>query len=158
MSANRESGSEARVSSPADTWDIIGFSIGTVHCDQKIRDLTSERCLPVDRRFTDITVQKDLVALYLVAHFLHKFQFPHKNGEHKAVFLFLVAVVGTELPGHIDFLSDAALFRVHQPFGNHERYVIHIIAQPVHRNLYHIKAFSVNLVTEREIRNDLPYH
>lgn len=61
MPAYFKSRSISGISSPAYTWYVIGFSVRSIDCHQKICDLSSQRCFSVYRRFTDISVQKDLI-------------------------------------------------------------------------------------------------
>lgn len=61
MFSHVKSGSIPGISSPADTGDIIGFSIRTVYCKQKIRNFSPQRCFPVHRAFTHISFQKNVI-------------------------------------------------------------------------------------------------
>ena len=61
MSSYGEGGRVTGVPAPADAWYVVGFSIGPVHRQQQIRDFSSKRSFPVDRRLADISVQKNLV-------------------------------------------------------------------------------------------------
>lgn len=121
MAPHLKSGGEPGVSPPANAGNIIRFSVGPVHCQQHIRNLSSQRSSPVNRRLADVTVQKNLVALNLLALVLHKIHFPGKNRQHQSVFLFLVAVVGAELSKNLNHFSLIILGHINQPLRNHNR-------------------------------------
>ena len=56
MSAHIKTGGKSCISSPADARNVIWFSIRAVHSDQKICDLSSKRCFPVNWLLTYIAV------------------------------------------------------------------------------------------------------
>ena len=58
---------------------VIGFSVRSINCHQKICDLSSQRCFSVYRRFTDISVQKDLIDRHSFFFLPHKLHFPGKD-------------------------------------------------------------------------------
>ena len=112
MAADFKARCKPCVSSPADAGYVIRFPVRTVDGDQKICNFSSQRRFPVNRFFTNIAVQINLIAFILFRFFLNKFQLSCKNGKHQPVFLFLMPVIGTELSGNIDELSLAALRRI----------------------------------------------
>ena len=73
---------------------------------------------------------------------------------NQAVFLFLVPVVGAELPHHTYILTFIILRHIDQTLGNHDRYVIRVVTQAVDSDLYHIEALSVHLMTKCKSRYD----
>ena len=115
MPAYFKSRSISGISSPAYTWYVIGFSVRSIDCHQKICDLSSQRCFSVYRWFTDISVQKDLIDRHSFFFLSHKLHFPGKNRKHKPVSLFLMTVIGPELSVDLDIFSHIILCDIDQP-------------------------------------------
>ena len=84
------------ISSPADAWKVVGFSVRPVHRQQQIRNLSPKRCHPVHRLFAYITVQKNTVRFHIFRFPLQNFNFPDKYGKHQTVSSFLMLIIGTE--------------------------------------------------------------
>ena len=158
MSAYFKSRSISGISSPAYTWYVIGFSVRTVDCHQKIRNLSSKRSFSVYRRFADIPVQKNLIDRYGFLSLFHKFHFPGKYRKHKSISLFLMTVIGPELSMDLDILSHIVLRDIDQPLGHHHRNPVLRIAETFYQNIHHIKTFSKNLMAEGKSGGNAPHN
>ena len=105
MTSHLKARCKTGVSAPADTGNIIRLSIRAVDCYQQVRNLSSQRRFSVNRRFTYVTIQLNLICLCIFYLILQKFHLPGKNRQHQPVFLLFVSVVGTELTGNPDIFS-----------------------------------------------------
>ena len=61
--SNTKPGSVSCIASPGNAWDIVGLAVWAVHRQQNIRNFSSKRCLPINRRLADVSIQEDLVGL-----------------------------------------------------------------------------------------------
>ena len=85
--SDAESGCISRVPAPGDARDIVRFSVRPVHCHEKIRDLSSERGLPVDRLLAYVPVQEDLVRLRIIRELLHETDFSDNTDRTRRFFV-----------------------------------------------------------------------
>ncbi len=149
VTAHLKSRCISRISAPADARNVVRFSIRPVDGDQKICDFPAKWSFPVHRRFAYVSVQENGIALHIFIVIFHKFHLSGKHREHQPVFLFLMAVVGAELPPSHGYLLPFDNPRyIHKPLGDHDRDPVLGIAEPFDQHIYHIKAFAEYLMAE----------
>ena len=87
--ADFKAGRITGIPAPGDAWNVIRFSVGPVHRHQKIGNLPSQRCLPIDRSLAYVSVQEDLIGFRIVTEIPPEMRSPAQTPTGSGGFSFL---------------------------------------------------------------------